>query len=150
MSPFQPHGFGSHTATVSKISVKKLSCRWHGNKETWNLKTAQFVKFTSFLNIQLYLYICRLRRLPWVNPYANERNVNNNVCKNSQIVREQTKALITCLPGSQEDSDILRLRLFCDWDTLTVDVSVWFPEAASTFFSQFLPRDVSETSCLSS
>ena len=45
------------------------------------------------------MYICTRRRLPWVNSYANEKDVNNNVCKDSQIVRDQTKALII-IPGS--------------------------------------------------
>ena len=55
-----------------------------------------------------------------------------------------------CIPWSQEDSDILRLRLLCDWEPLFVDISVWFPGAASAFFPQLLPMDVSERSCSSS
>ena len=48
------------------------------------------------------------------------------------------------LPGSPEDSGFLRLRLFCDWET--VNILVWFPGTASAFFSQLLSTDVSETS----
>ena len=43
-----------------------------------------------------------------------------------------------CLPESQEDFNFLRLRLFFDWETLTLTVLVWFPDAASAFFSQLL------------
>ena len=55
-----------------------------------------------------------------------------------------------CIPGLQGNSDILRLRLFCDRESVFVDILVGFPDAASAFISQSLLRDVSETSCSSS
>ena len=54
-----------------------------------------------------------------------------------------------CIPGLQENSDILRLRLFWDWECEFVDILVGFPDAVSAFNSRSLLRGVSETSCSS-
>ena len=86
------------------------------------------------LSVSRRSIICRSRATDKSRHFAQPRPIIDNYC----------------IPWSQEDSDILRLRLFSDWEPLFVDISVWFPGAASAFFSQLLPMDVSERSCLSS
>ena len=61
------------------------------------------------------------------------------------IARKTT--LSFCIPGLQENSSILLLRLFLDWESVFVDILVGFPDAASAFISQSLLREVSETGC---
>ena len=55
-----------------------------------------------------------------------------------------------CIPGLQENSDILRLPLFWDWKSVLVNILVGFPDVASAFTTQSLLGVVFETSCLSS
>ena len=51
---------------------------------------------TTFLEIAVYVHGDAFHG---VNSYADEKDVNHNVCKDSQIVRDQTKALIIITGG---------------------------------------------------